>query len=160
MVPESSAFAGEYGDGLITVGGQEPALYRQILQNFEAGARRKGKDPSQMPRLMELKVAYTDDTKAVIESEKRYWTGSFVPAMYSQKIYTPKQSEQNGAVVGSDTIQKKVCISAKSEDHVQFAQRYIDLGFDHLCFHSADPDQRPFLEGYGRDVLPQLRQHA
>jgi hypothetical protein len=43
-------------------------------------------------------------------------------------------SEENGKAVGSDTIRKAVCIS-------------------------ADPDQRAFLEGYGRDVLPRLRKH-
>jgi coenzyme F420-dependent glucose-6-phosphate dehydrogenase len=40
------------------------------------------------------------------------------------------------------------------------AQRYLDLGFDHLIFHSAGPDQRAFIEGYGRDVLPKLRGKA
>jgi coenzyme F420-dependent glucose-6-phosphate dehydrogenase len=60
-------------------------------------------------------------------------------------------------VVGRDTIKESVCISADPDDHIQFAQRYIDIGFNHLIFHSAGPNQRAFLEGYGRDVLPQLR---
>jgi coenzyme F420-dependent glucose-6-phosphate dehydrogenase len=69
-------------------------------------------------------------------------------------------SEQNGKVVGSETIRRAACISAAPEDHIKFAQNYIDLGFDHLIFHSAGPDQRAFLEGYGRDVLPQLRERS
>jgi hypothetical protein len=56
--------------------------------------------------------------------------------------------------VGADVIKKAVCISADPKDHVDLARRYIDMGFDHLIFHSAGPDQRAFLEGYGRDVLP------
>jgi hypothetical protein len=32
-----------------------------------------------------------------------------------------------------------------------------DLGFDHLIFHPAGPDQQAFIEGYGSDVLPKLR---
>jgi coenzyme F420-dependent glucose-6-phosphate dehydrogenase len=61
-------------------------------------------------------------------------------------------------VVGADTIRKSTCISADPEEHVKHAQRYIDLGFDHLIFHSAGPDQANFIEAYGRDVLPRLRQ--
>jgi coenzyme F420-dependent glucose-6-phosphate dehydrogenase len=61
-------------------------------------------------------------------------------------------------VVGSDTIKQGVCISADPEDHIKFAQGYIDLGFDHLIFHSAGPDQAAFIEAYGREVLPRLRQ--
>ncbi len=160
MSPESSKFAGQYGDGLITTGGHEPDVYRQIMENFEAGAKEQGKDPSKMPRLVELSVAYTDDKQAAIEYRKKYWAAASVPALFDQKIYTPKMAERNGAVVGSDTIEKKVCISANPEDHVRLAQRYIDLGFDHLIFHSAGPDQRGFIERYGRDVLPRLRRSA
>ena len=67
MVPNSAHFAGKYGSGLITVGGGEPEMYRQILENFETGAREAGKDPSRMPRIVELAVAYTDDEDKAIE---------------------------------------------------------------------------------------------
>jgi coenzyme F420-dependent glucose-6-phosphate dehydrogenase len=160
MTPGSATFAGQHSDGLITVGGQEPGLYRQIMTNFEAGAKEQGKDPSQLPRLIELSVAYTDDWQAAIEYRKKYWAATHIPALFTQKIYTPKMAEWNGAAVGSDTIEKKLCISVNPDDHVRFAQRYIDLGFDHLIFHSAGPDQHAFLEGYGRDVLPRIRQQA
>ena len=91
-------------------------------------------------------------------SDLKYWAGVFVPALFTERIYTPKMSERNGKVVGRDIIKESVCISAEPEDHVEFAQRYINMGFDHLIFHSAGPNQRAFLEGYGRDVLPRLRQ--
>jgi coenzyme F420-dependent glucose-6-phosphate dehydrogenase len=158
MVPNSAHFAGKYGDGLITVGGGEPDTYRQILENFEAGAREAGKDPSRMPRMVELAVAYTDDGEKAIECRKAYWAATSVPALYTQRIYTPKMAEENGKVVGSDTIRESCCISTDPEDHIKFARRYTDLGFDQLFFHSAGPDQRAFIDGYGRDVLPKMRQ--
>jgi coenzyme F420-dependent glucose-6-phosphate dehydrogenase len=158
MVPNSAHFAGKYGDGFITVGGQDPDTYQKIIQSFEGGAREAGRDPAQMPRMVELGVAYTDDEEAAIEHRKAYWAGTFVPALFTQKIYTPAMSEENGKVVGSDTIRHSVCLSSDPDDHVKLAKRYIDLGFNHLFFHSAGPDQRAFLEGYGRDVLPRVRQ--
>src|SRR4051812_20461090 len=160
MAPESAAFAGRYGDGMITVGGQEPAVYRQMLQEFEAGARAAGKDPAGTPRLIELNVAYTDDAAGAIACQQQYWAGAFVPALFAQKIYTPAMSAKNGKVVGADTLRQMMCLSAKPEDHVQYARQYLKLGFDQLYFHSAGPDQRAFLEGYGRDVLPRLRGSA
>lgn len=159
MVPNSARFAGKYGDGLITVGGEDPETYHEIFRNFEAGAREAGKDPSTMPRLIELAGAYTDDEEKALECRRAYWAGVFVPALFTQRIYTPKMSEDNGKVVGSDIIKEGMCLSADPEDHVRYAQRYIDLGFDQLFFHSAGPDQRAFIEGYGRDVLPRLRQN-
>jgi coenzyme F420-dependent glucose-6-phosphate dehydrogenase len=157
VVPESATFAGRYGDGLITVGGGKPETYKKILENFEAGAKEAGKDPSKMPRLIELNVAYTEDKDAAIKSMKEYWAGSFLPALFNQKIYTPRLAAKNGEAVGSDTMEKMMCISSRPEDHVSYVRKYIDLGFDHFFYHYAGPNQKEFLEGYGRDVLPKIR---
>lgn len=49
-------------------------------------------------------------------------------------------------------------LSSNPEVHAEFAQRFIDTGFNRLYFHSAGPDQYEFIEGYGRDVLPIVRE--
>lgn len=158
LVPDSAFFAGQFGDGLMTVGGEKPEHYRTMMQQFDAGARQAGKDPAGMPRLIELNVAYTDDMQAAMECMKKYWAGTFVPALFDRKIHTPQDSAKNGAVVGSEVIKQKSCFSDKAEDHVRFAQHYMDLGFTHLYFHYAGPDQAKFIEDYGRDVLSVIRQ--
>jgi coenzyme F420-dependent glucose-6-phosphate dehydrogenase len=109
--------------------------------------------------MIELGVDYTDDKAGAIAARKAFWAGTFVPALFTEKIYTPKMSETNGKVVGSDAISESICISADPAVHFKFARHYIDLGFNHLIFHAAGPDQRAFLEGYGQDVLPRLRQN-
>lgn len=157
LAPGSAAFAGEFGDGLITVGGKQPQVYRGILRNFEEGAREAKKNPSVMPKLIELNVEFTDNEEKAIQNQKKYWAATYIPALYDQKIYTPAMAAQNGEAVGSDTIKKASCISANPDNHVKFIQQYIDLGFDHLIFHSADPNQRGFLEAYAKNVLPRLR---
>jgi coenzyme F420-dependent glucose-6-phosphate dehydrogenase len=158
LVPESATFAGATGDGLITVGGKSMDIYQQILANFERGAIDEGNDPSTMPRLIELNVAFTDDTEGAVAAFQKYWAGSFIPALFNERIYTPKQSEQNGELVSGEAILRRACISGNADDHVRFAQSFLDAGFDCLIFHSAGPDQRQFIESYGRDVLPRLRQ--
>lgn len=160
LVARSAEDAGKYGDGIITVGGKQPDLYKEILKSFEKGAKEAGKNPAQMAKLIELNVEYTEDMETAILYQQKYWAGSYVPALFDQKIYTPKMSAENGEVVGADTIKKAACVSAKAEDHIKFVMQYIDLGFDHFFFHSAHPDQRAFIEGYGRDVLPQLRRRS
>src|SRR5262249_1799949 len=46
LVPESADVAGQFGDALITVGGQEPEVYEQILKNFKTGAKEAGRQPA------------------------------------------------------------------------------------------------------------------
>ena len=157
MVPASAAFAGQYGDGLITVGGEEPETYQQIFKNFAAGAKEAGRD-SGAPRMIEIAVEFTDDHEKAVRDRKEYWAGTFVPALFTEKIYTPEMSEQNGKVVGSDIVRESVCISTDPEEHVKLARRYVEMGFDHLIFHAASKDQQTFVENYGRHVLPRLRE--
>jgi coenzyme F420-dependent glucose-6-phosphate dehydrogenase len=158
LMPGSADFAGKFGDGLLTTGGQEPEHYQQLLAAFEQGARGAGKEPTTMPRLIELNAAYTSDEAGAVTAMLTYWAGTFVPALFDQNIYTPALSAQNGKAVGEDTVKKSMVISENPDDHVSFARRYIDLGFDTLFFHSAGPDQRRFIEQYGREVLPRLRE--
>jgi len=157
MAPQSARFAGRHGDGLITVGGEEPETYQEMLREFEAGAREAGRAPATMPRLVELGVAYTEDEASAVATRHQYWAGAMVPALFTHKIYTPAMSAKNGKVVGADTLKQKACISPDPDEHRRFAQQYVDLGFTHLFFHSAGPDLRAFLERYGREVLPRLR---
>lgn len=157
LVPHSAQFAGKYGDGLWSVGGKQPEIYQKIIKNFEESAREAGKDPKRMPRWLELTVGYSNNPEAEIQSRLKYWAGAHVPALFDQKIYTPKMSQENGEVVGADTLKKMGCFSSNPEDHVKFVKPYIDLGFDHIIFHSGGPDQLAFIESYARDVLPKLR---
>jgi coenzyme F420-dependent glucose-6-phosphate dehydrogenase len=160
MVPASAYFAGQFGDGIFTVGGQEPDLYKRIIEQFEQGAREAGKDPATMPKLIELNVAYTDDADAALAEMKKYWASTFLPALFTHKIYTPQEAAKNGEMVGVEVMKEKMCVSSKTEDHVQYAQQHIDLGFTHLYFHSPGPDQIGFLRSYGKEVLPAIRKGA
>ncbi len=158
LVPESAYFAGMYGDGLLTVGGSPPEFYEHMIANFEAGAIAAGKDPRDMPRHIELSVAYTDDVDAAVKQVKKYWAGTAIHAMYLQNIYTPKMSAMNGAVVGRDSIVKRRLISADPEKHAKLAQQFIDLGFTQIIFGTAGPDELKFIEAYGSEVLPRIRE--
>ncbi|MCC6386368.1 MAG: TIGR03557 family F420-dependent LLM class oxidoreductase [Dehalococcoidia bacterium] len=156
-VPASARFAGRIGDGLLTVGGKEPAFYRELLGEFEAGAREAGKDPASLPRAIELSVSYGNPRDRALAAKKQFWAGAMVPALFRHRIYTPAESAANGAVVGED-VMAKAMFSDDPAEHVAFARAFLDLGFTDLVFHSPGPDQRAFIAGYGRDVLPRLRE--
>jgi coenzyme F420-dependent glucose-6-phosphate dehydrogenase len=157
LVPNSAFFAGYYGDGLISVA-NTPEVMKAIIANFEAGARKAGKDPEKMPKQVEIRTAYTDDVDATVKIFKQYWAGTMIFATHLQNIYTPEMVATNGAVVGDNVIKNRQCISSDPEMHARFAQQFIDAGFNRLYFHSAGPDQYEFIEGYGRNVLPIIRE--
>jgi coenzyme F420-dependent glucose-6-phosphate dehydrogenase len=160
LVPESAPFAGRHGDGLITVGGKSPELYRELLRRFDDGVREADRNPAGMSRQVEMVGEYTDDAEAAVRQRKAYWAGTYVPALFTERIYTPRMSAQNGEAVGADTIRQTACISSDPEEHARAALRWVELGFDEIFVHSATADQPGFLAAYGRDVLPRIRGHA
>jgi hypothetical protein len=50
--------------------GRRPDTYRDILREFAAGASEAGKNPNDMPRMIELGVASTNETEKAIEARK------------------------------------------------------------------------------------------
>ena len=48
-------------------------------------------------------------------------------------------------------------VSTDPDEHVEKIKTYLDLGFTHLVFHAPGPDQKKFLELYGKEILPRLR---
>jgi coenzyme F420-dependent glucose-6-phosphate dehydrogenase len=97
---------------------------------------------------------------AAVRQRKVYWAGTYVPALFTERIYTPRMSEQNGEAIGADIIRQTGCISADPDEHARFALRYVDLGFTEIFVHSAAADQRGFLAAYGREVLPRIRNQS
>jgi coenzyme F420-dependent glucose-6-phosphate dehydrogenase len=157
LVPDSATFAGMHGDGLFSVGGKPIEQLGQIIDKFEDGAVQAGKEPQNMPRYIELNVAYTRDLRGAANEFRKYWAGAFVPAMFNERIYTPSLSEQNGEVVSDETVIKMACISDDPQEHAKYIQQHIDAGFTHLFFHTAGPEQARFIRDYAKDVLPLVR---
>jgi len=159
LVPASAYVAGYYGDGLLTVGeGENLDKCKQILSQFEKGAQDAGKDIENIPKAIELFVDYGIDPEASIENFMKFWAGAAIPALFVNKIYTPEMSAQNGKVVGPDTVRKQGCFSENPEEHIKFVKKYIDAGFTHIYTHSVASDQINFLNTYGKDILPALKE--
>ena len=80
------------------------SIKKSAKVNFEAGAREAGKDPSRMPRMIELGVDYTDDEETAIEYRKNYWAGTFVPAPIHRADIHPKdvRRKRQGGGSGCD----------------------------------------------------------
>jgi len=48
-------------------------------------------------------------------------------------------------------------ISTDPKAHLDTIRRLVDAGATHVFVHSAQRDQRRFIDFYGREVLPALR---
>jgi TAT-translocated FGD2 family F420-dependent dehydrogenase len=152
--PRSARLAGQHGDGWIT----DPFTLtsrKDVAQAFKEGARAAGKDPAVMPRLAEPFVFVGSREEA--REMARLWLYHTIPnevldmhdprqiQRYSEEHSTPEQEMEQWV------------ISADPQIHLDTIKRLVDAGATHVFVHSAQRDQRRFIDFYGREVLPALR---
>lgn len=156
--PRSARLAGRMADGLITTS-TTPERYGPVLQAFDEGQREAGRDGGGLPRCVELKVMLATPEQAV-PVVRQWWGSALFPIMFTHEIYDPTEAETMGRMVSAEAVTQKVFISPDPDAHVAFLEAYVRAGFTTLILLCPDPDQRPFLEAYGRHVLPRLREAA
>lgn len=155
--PKAAEFAGADGDGFITTSGKPRELYTDtLLPALERGAREAGRDPAAAERLLEVKVSYDRDTaRAVAECE--FWAALALPAESKQGIDDPLELERL-AEQEDVKAESRFIVTGDPDELAERVAPYVEMGFRHLVFHSPAADQAPFIERFGSEVLPLLRE--
>lgn len=156
--PINSRVAGRYADGWMATGGTgsiDP--YDKLLRAVDEGARAAQRDPSTLLRLMEMRVVYTSDRAQGLK-DARLWASVYLRDRDKYGIYDPRDLQYESDFLPDEMIAKGWFMSDDPDQHVALAERYIQMGFNQLFFHTPGPNQRQFIEFYGQHVIPKLRQ--
>jgi len=155
--PQVAKYAGRAGDGLICTSGKGMELYsEQLLPSFSDGAKESGRDASELDRMIEVKVSYDTDRKRAMEDTK-IWAALALPAEAKAGIDDPREMERLAKTV-EDVAHLRWLVSDDPDEHVEQLRPYLELGFNHLVFHAPGDGQARFLELYGSQILPRIRE--
>jgi hypothetical protein len=72
------------------------------------------------------------------------------------QLITPDQFDAAGEFVQPEELYQHVRISADREQHIEWLQKDIELGFDQLILHNVNREQEQFIEVFGEKVVPAL----
>jgi len=154
--PQVAKYAGRAGDGLICTSGKGMELYsEQLLPSFSDGAKESGRDAGELDRMIEVKVSYDTDRNGAMEDTK-IWAALALSAEAKAGIDDPREMERLAKTV-EDVAHRRWLVSSDPEEHIEQLLPYLDLGFNHLVFHSPGDGQERFLELYGAQILPRIR---
>ncbi len=153
--PVNSERTGRVADGIITVGAADEKI-QNLLARFEKGAREAGKDPANMPRILQLHVSWADSHEAATEQAVREWPNGGMNFAKAD-IRSPEEFAGMARLVRPEHFQGRVLISPDLGEHAAQIQHFIDLGFNEIYVHNVGRNQEAFIQAYARDVLPQLK---
>src|SRR3954451_2675977 len=153
--PLAAKLAGRVGDGFICTSGKDPQLYLDLLEKVKEGAEQAERDPAQIKRLIEIKVAYDRDREVAHES-CNWWAALALTPEQKEGVEDALEMERL-ADENVDKAHTRFIVSNDREEVVEKIATYVDLGFDELLLHAPGPDQNRFLDQFGADVLPLMR---
>jgi TAT-translocated FGD2 family F420-dependent dehydrogenase len=148
---KSMRLAGQHGDGLIT----DPDTWKQYKSEWEAGARAAGKNPADMPVLIEQYVVVGDDSEARQSAE--LWR--FGPKAFKGYENIPDPSaiqHQADSEIPLEKVMSSWAVGTDPAIHVKKIHDLFDSGATIVNIHCGQPDQMRVLDFYGSQVLPKI----
>jgi coenzyme F420-dependent glucose-6-phosphate dehydrogenase len=153
--PVTAKRAGKTVDGLITVGAPLEKI-SGLFAKFDEGAREVGKDPSAMPKVLQLHMSWAPTYEEALRNAMVEWPNGGMKFPKGD-IRSPFELEQMAKLVRPEDFEGRLVISEDTDVHRAYIQQFVDLGFDRIYLHNVGRDQRDWIDVFSRDVLPALK---
>lgn len=153
--PVTAEWTGRNCDGLITPGASIDKL-KMLIGKFEDGARSAGRDPSTMPKLLQLHMSWAETQEEAMQSALTEWPNGGMP-FPKQDIRSPEDFAEIAKLVRPEHFKNRMLISPDLDEHRSYIQRFVDLGFDEIHVHNVGRNQEQFIRAFGEQVIPHVR---
>jgi TAT-translocated FGD2 family F420-dependent dehydrogenase len=148
---KSMRLAGQYADGLIS----DPLNWMKYKSEWEAGAHAAGKNPADMPVLIEQYVVVGDQQTAQRAAELWRFGPQAFKSLYN--VPSPAKIQQKAdAGTSLDEVMKSWPTGTDPAVHIKKMQALFDSGVSIINIHSGQPDQARVIDFYASHVLPKF----
>ena len=152
--PKTAETAGRLANGFITPAAPREKL-TMLIEHFEKGAREAGKDPSTMPKLLQLHVSWASTREEAEQQALKEWPNGGISAP-KQDIRSPEDFAEFAKLVRPDHFNGRIFISTDLDEHRRHIQGFFDLGFNEVHVHNVGRNQSEWIRAYGESVIPAL----
>jgi probable non-F420 flavinoid oxidoreductase len=148
---ETAEWVGSWADGLITVVKPADEL-ATVVDAFQRGGG-KGK-----PMFLQAQTSYADTDLAARQNAFDQWRPNVLPSTVLTEIADPGGFDRAASSLQPADLEGSIRMSSDVEQHIEWLNQDIALGFDVIFIHQVGRDQKGFLEVFGRQVLPRITQ--
>jgi coenzyme F420-dependent glucose-6-phosphate dehydrogenase len=178
MGPQTAKFAGEQGDGLVTNEVNVQNLKDKILPAFKAGVEEisismsslsKSKENSanydknlpkknyeHMTKAVFIPASYDEDKQKALKSIS-FWKGAMIKAFFKVDVHDPREIQENGQVVGNDTMEQMAFVISNAEEGIKKVKEYADIGITDVVLINSSPNRENFVKLLSKEIIPALQ---
>ncbi len=148
--------AGRLGDGILTVA-SIPDFKSFVLPNLAKGAKKAGKSPKDLIKMVELKVSYDQDFDRALD-KCRFWSTTAIHGHIGRSSDPREFEEVAKEEVTDERLQEIWFISTEMDEISNRVNDYVQAGYDWILVHSCSPDEENFISRFGEEVLPRVEE--
>ncbi len=150
VTAQTAQWLGRWADGLITIS-RPPEKLQTVVDAFRRGGG-EGK-----PMILKVQLSYDRDEDTARQKAHQQWRNNIFQNIMMTQLQTPQQFDAAGEFVKPEELYEHIRISADIQQHIEWLQQDIELGFDELILHNVNREQQQFIEIFGEKVIPVLQ---
>jgi len=150
---QSAMLAGEEANGFVTNELDVEKIKNKLFPAIKEGAKKSNKDFQSLERVLFIPASYDEDKDKALRSIS-FWRGAMIKAFYEVDIHDPRKIEENGQVIGNDTLEKMTLVVSNAEEAIKKLQKYVELGFTEIVMTNSSPDRYKFVKLVAEQIIP------
>jgi coenzyme F420-dependent glucose-6-phosphate dehydrogenase len=150
---QSARLAGEESDGFVTNELDIGVIRDKLFPALKEGATISGKDYSSLEKILFLPASYHEDKQKALESI-RFWRGAMIKAFFDVDIHDPRKIQENGQIIGDDTLEKMFLVISTAEEGIEKLKKYIELGFTEIVLTNSSPNRNELVKLISEKISP------
>lgn len=149
ITPQTAEWLAGWADGMITISHPHEKL-KEVVEAFRRGGG-EGK-----PMYLKVQLSYAADAATALDGAYDQWRTNIFPSPVLADLRSPQQFDAIADFVKPEDMYQYVRISPDPQQHIEWLQKDIELGFEVITLHNVNREQEAFIEVFGEKVLPAL----
>jgi coenzyme F420-dependent glucose-6-phosphate dehydrogenase len=125
----------------------------KLFPALKKGAINSGKDYTSLDKILFLPASYHEDKQKALESI-RFWRGAMIKAFFDIDVHDPRKIEENGQIIGDDTLEKLFLVISSAEEGIKKLKKYIELGFTEIVLTNSSPKRSQLVKLIAEKISP------
>lgn len=151
LTPATARWLGGWADGMITTARPVEDLRRMVEAFHEGGGAGK-------PLALKADVSYDTSYESALEGAYQQWRFALLGSPLIAELKTPELFDLAGGMVGEEQVKRSVMVSSRLDEFVDWVRELAGLGFERIILHNVNSKQEQFIDAFGAEVLPKLRE--
>jgi alkanesulfonate monooxygenase SsuD/methylene tetrahydromethanopterin reductase-like flavin-dependent oxidoreductase (luciferase family) len=153
---QSAKLAGKEGNGFVTNEINIQSIKNKLLPAFRKGAENSGKDYNTLEKILFIPASYDEDKYNALKSI-RFWRGAMIKAFFDVDVHDPREIEENGQVIGDDTLDNLLLVISNAEEGIKKLKKYAELGLTEIVLTNSSPNREKLIKLIAKEIAPAFR---